>query len=238
MTKINLLAVEDDPGVADLLSGYLGDHGYAVTVVQSIAAMRTSFDRASPDIIVLDVGLPDGDGWEALRWLRQRSHVPVMMLTGHGETVDKVLGLELGADDYLSKPFELREVLARLHTIERRRVYAATEPVSFTVASDGTMRLGGLEIDTNAMTVRSAAGEAIKLTQAEFRILVLLAETAHAVVTREILMENVVGRSWDPTDRSIDVHVSNLRKKLAAAGVDANAIRTVRGQGYRLAPGG
>ncbi len=203
-----------------------------MVVAETIAQMRSAFAAASPDVMILDVDLPDGDGRDALQWLRERSHVPVMMLTGHGDMVDKVVGLELGADDYLSKPFELRELLARLRTIQRRQSYAAGQPA---VEINGRLKTLGLEIDTKAQEVRDQSGAQIKLTQAEYHIFVLLVRSAGRVVTRERLMEDVAGRSWDPNDRSIDVHISNLRKKLVEAdGGRSNIIRTVRSAGYML----
>ncbi len=241
MNKIRLLIVDDDPGVSKLLATYLGREGYAPEIVESVAAMQASFDKSPPELVILDVMLPDGDGWGALRWIRERSQLPVMMLTGKGDTIDKIVGLEMGADDYLAKPFEMRELLARLRTIQRRRVYAdqqvqQTPPAPTPSAVETKFRFHGLEVDVVAHEVHDANGTEIKLTMAEFRLLSILARNAGKVVSRDQLFEDVAGRDWDPNDRSIDVHLSNLRKKIDGAANRAGIIRTVRGTGYMLIP--
>ncbi|MBN9498813.1 MAG: response regulator transcription factor [Alphaproteobacteria bacterium] len=239
MNKIRLLIVDDDPGVSKLLATYLGREGYAPEIADSVAAMQASFEKSPPELVILDVMLPDGDGWGALRWIRERSQLPVMMLTGKGDTIDKIVGLEMGADDYLAKPFEMRELLARLRTIQRRRVYAdqqiqQAQPAA--AAAETKFRFHGLEIDVVAHEVRDPNGAEIKLTMAEFRLLSILARNAGKVVPRDQLSEDVAGRDWDPNDRSIDVHLSNLRKKIDGAANRAGIIRTVRGTGYMLIP--
>jgi DNA-binding response OmpR family regulator len=233
MKNINLMVLEDDPGVAKLLTNYLSGEGYAVAMVDTLAKMKEAFGGQAPEVMIMDVVLPDGDGWEALRWVRERSQLPVMMLAGKDETIDKVAGLELGADDYLGKPFELRELLARLRTIQRRQA-ETNESTTADVAANGTIKVRGIEIDTKGMEVRDASGASIKLTQAECRILIILARNSGIVVSRETLMEQVAGRGWDPNDRSMDVHVSNLRKKLEGRAGSPDIIRTVRGVGYML----
>lgn len=243
MNRIRLLIVDDDPGVSKLLATYLGREGYAPEIADSVAAMQASFETAPPELVILDVMLPDGDGWGALRWIRERSQLPVMMLTGKGDTIDKIVGLEMGADDYLAKPFEMRELLARLRTIQRRRVYAdqqaqqaqpAPAAAPAAQAAETRFRFHGLEIDVVAHAVHDANGTEIKLTMAEFRLLSILARNAGRVVSRDQLSEDVAGRDWDPNDRSIDVHLSNLRKKIDGAANRAGIIRTVRGTGYML----
>ncbi len=241
MNRIRLLIVDDDPGVSKLLATYLGREGYTPEVADTVAAMQASFETSPPELVILDVMLPDGDGWGALRWIRERSQLPVMMLTGKGDTIDKIVGLEMGADDYLAKPFEMRELLARLRTIQRRRVYAdqqnqQTQPVAAAPAAETRFRFHGLEVDVVAHEVRDASGTEIKLTMAEFRLLSMLARHAGRVVSRDQLFEDVAGRDWDPNDRSIDVHLSNLRKKIDGAANRAGIIRTVRGTGYMLIP--
>ncbi len=232
MPKISLMVVEDDPVVSSLLHTYLGNEGYEVTTVGTVKDCQESFAARRPEMMVLDVGLPDGDGWAVLRWVRERSHLPVLMLTGRTEAFDRIVGLELGADDYLGKPFEPREILARLRAIQRRQTYAAIDASADPVGT--SMRVRGLEIDLRAQELRDESGTPIKLTQAEFGILILLTRAAGQVVTREKLMQEIAGRDWDPNDRSIDVHVSNLRRKLEAGANQLNLIRSVRGAGYML----
>jgi DNA-binding response OmpR family regulator len=232
MPKINLLIVEDDPGIEKMLVHYLDGEGFAVTMARSVREARERFNDQRPDMMVLDVGLPDGDGWEVLRWIRERSHLPVLMLTGRNDAFDRVVGLELGADDYVGKPFVLREVLARLRAIQRRQIYANIQ--SSGEPGPSSLKIRGLEIDVRSQQLRDESGTPIKLTHAEYGILVLLARAAGQVVTREKMMQEVAGRDWDPNDRSIDVHVSNLRKKLEAGANQLNLIRAVRGAGYML----
>lgn len=234
MAKTQILIVEDDPAVSKLLTAYLGKEGFETAIAGSVPEMQTAFLAAPPDMIILDVVLPGEDGWSALRWLRARSQVPVIMLTGKGDTVDKVVGLELGADDYLSKPFDLRELLARLRTVQRRA--AKTDLPSASPAPTEEVRFQGWVLDLAAQQLRNEQGEVVHLTLAEYRILELLAQAPRQVVTRERLMEAVAGRDWDPMDRSMDVHVSNLRRKLEANPRQSGLIRTVRGSGYMLVP--
>jgi len=226
-----ILIVEDDRAVQRMLQAYLEREGYSILHAETVAAMRRIFESASVGMVLLDVGLPDEDGWSALKWLRARSDLPIIMLTGKGDTTDKVVGLELGADDYLAKPFELRELLARIRTIQRR-----TEKSAAHLASEGKISFGGWILDPESHLVKSEAGETLHLTQAEFRILILLARNPGVPVPRDDLMSAAAGRDWDPFDRSVDVHISNLRKKLDLDPDLPSLIRTVRGAGYMFVP--
>ena len=231
MNGNKILIVEDDRAVQRMLQAYLEREGYSILHAETVAAMRRIFESASVGMVLLDVGLPDEDGWSALKWLRARSDLPIIMLTGKGDTTDKVVGLELGADDYLAKPFELRELLARIRTIQRR-----TEKSAAHLASEGKISFGGWILDPESHLVKSEAGETLHLTQAEFRILILLARNPGVPVPRDDLMSAAAGRDWDPFDRSVDVHISNLRKKLDLDPDLPSLIRTVRGAGYMFVP--
>jgi DNA-binding response OmpR family regulator len=231
--KVKILAVEDDRSIAKLLHTYLEREGYAVSDSDTVAAMRRTVESTQVDLVLLDVGLPDEDGWSALKWLRARSDVPIIMLTGKNETIDKVIGLELGADDYLSKPFEFRELLARIRTILRRTEKAA---VQVEAPADEKISFAGWVLDPTSQLVKSEDGDLLHLTQAEYRILALLVRNPGRVIVRDDLMSAAAGRDWDPMDRSIDVHVSNLRKKLDLDPDLPSLIRTVRGAGYMFVP--
>lgn len=239
MSSNKILIVEDDRAVFRLLQSYLEREGYSVVNAETVASMRRIIDSTQVSMVLLDVGLPDEDGWSALKWLRARSDLPIIMLTGKGEMTDKVVGLELGADDYLAKPFELRELLARIRTIQRRTEKAAGIAATAPAAQsglNGKITFAGWVLDPASHLVKSDAGETLHLTQAEFRILSLLAKNPNMVVPRDDLMTAAAGRDWDPFDRSVDVHISNLRKKLDLDPDLPSLIRTVRGAGYMFVP--
>jgi two-component system, OmpR family, response regulator len=230
--KPYVLVVEDDPSVAKLLRSFLESEGYGICSAGTVAAMRIAIEHAKIDLVILDVGLPDEDGWSALRWLRARSAVPIIMLSGKVETVDKIAGLELGADDYVGKPFDLHELLARLRCI-LRRTERSSPPER---ATDDALRFATWVLDLSNEELRTEAGETVHLTQAEYRILVMLAQNPRKVISRDRLLDGMAGREWGPYDRSIDVHISNLRRKLDCKAAGPSLIRTVRGSGYMLIP--
>jgi DNA-binding response OmpR family regulator len=230
--RTQILVVEDDAAVSKLIKTYLERKGYDVVVVESVRAMRTAVDCAPVDMVILDVVQPDDDGWSALRWLRARHGLPVLMLTGKTEPVDRVIELELGADDYVAKPFDLRELLMRLRTIERRLDRAPAQPPPLAEP----VRFADWTLDIVGRRLRSDAGETVHLTQAEYRILMLLVRNPRRVVSRDELMDVTAGRDWEPFDRSIDVHISNLRRKIDTDPKQPSLIRTVRGAGYMFMP--
>jgi two-component system phosphate regulon response regulator OmpR len=222
-----LLVVEDDPRLADMLLEYLGQAGFHVTVAPS---GRTALERASADeydAIVLDLMLPDLDGLDVCRQLRTTSDTPILMLTGRGDAIDRIVGLEIGADDYVPKPFEPRELLARLRAILRRRV--SGKPVA-----ERPLHFGRLEIDTAARAVR-VDGKTCDLTSYQFDLLVTLANKAGRVLSREVLMDLVKGEHLDAFDRSIDVHISRIRAAIEDDPKKPRRVITVRGAGYVFA---
>jgi two-component system phosphate regulon response regulator OmpR len=222
-----ILVVEDDPRLADMLLEYLGQAGFHVTVAPS---GRTALERASADeydAIVLDLMLPDLDGLDVCRQLRTTSDTPILMLTGRGDAIDRIVGLEIGADDYVPKPFEPRELLARLRAILRRRV--SGKPVA-----ERPLHFGRLEIDTAARAVR-VDGKACDLTSYQFDLLVTLANKAGRVLSRDVLMDLVKGEHLDVFDRSIDVHISRIRAAIEDDPKKPRRVITVRGAGYVFA---
>lgn len=228
MAAARILIVDDDDRLAEMLGTYLRSRGFEVEQRSDGASGLRALEVRRFDIVVLDVMLPDFDGFEVLRRLRVRSNVPVLMLTARGEDMDRIVGLELGADDYLPKPFNPREVVARLTAILRRG--RASEPV----ASD-MLRFGRLEIDRAAHEAR-LDGKVCALTAHQFEILRVLAERAGRVQTREQLMQAVRGEELDEFDRSIDVHVSRIRAAIEDDPKHPRRIRTVRAVGYVFAP--
>jgi two-component system phosphate regulon response regulator OmpR len=221
----NILLVEDDRRLAEMVSEYLGEAGFSVAVA---ADGRTGLARLAAeayDALVLDLMLPDLDGLEVCRQLRTFSDVPVLMLTARGDAMDRVVGLEIGADDYLPKPFEPRELLARLRAILRR--WDRTR-------SSNVLRFGRLEIDRDARAVRVDGAERA-LTGHQFALLVALAERAGRVLSRDTLMDLVRGEELEAFDRSIDVHVSRLRAAIEDDPKRPRRLLTVRGAGYVFA---
>ena len=219
-----ILLIEDDSRLAAMVSEYLGGAGYRVSVAAAGGAGMRMLEREPYDALVLDLSLPDMDGLEVCRRLRARWDLPVLMLTARGDAMDRIVGLELGADDYLPKPFEPRELLARLRAILRRR---SSREVSY-------LRFGGLEIDRDARAVRISGAEKA-LTSFQFALLVALAENAGRVLSRDALMDLVRGEKLDAFDRSIDVHISRIRAAIEEDPKKPRRIITVRGAGYVFA---
>jgi len=220
-----ILLIEDDPRLAEMVSEYLGEAGFQVSTAATGGAGLAQLGREPYDALVLDLMLPDIDGLEVCRQLRSTSDTPVLMLTARGDTMDRVVGLEIGADDYLPKPFEPRELLARLRAILRRRQSSRASDV---------LRFGRLEIDRDARVVRVDGAER-SLTGHQFTILVALAEKAGRVLSRDTLMDLVKGEALEAFDRSIDVHVSRIRAAIEDDPKKPRRILTVRGAGYVFA---
>ncbi len=221
-----ILLIEDDPRLAGLVSEYLGEAGFQVSTAATGRAGLDRIGREPYEAVVLDLMLPDIDGLEVCRQLRATSsEVPVLMLTARGDTMDRVVGLEIGADDYMPKPFEPRELLARLRAILRRRPSARGSDV---------LRFGRLEIDRGARAVR-VDGTERTLTSHQFTLLVALAGKAGRVLSRDALMDLVKGEALEAFDRSIDVHVSRIRAAIEDDPKKPRRILTVRGAGYVFA---
>ncbi|RGE46350.1 DNA-binding response regulator [Comamonas testosteroni] len=238
MSTHQLLMIEDDVRLAQMVSDYLGNNGLEVThmadgksgLEQLQPADGQSVDQ--PDLVILDLMLPDMDGLEVCRRIRSMSgptaQVPVLMLTAKGDPMDRIIGLELGADDYLPKPFEPRELLARIRAILRRKGSEGPAPAS------AALRFGSLEIDRDARTV-TVGDQVADLTSYQFDLLVALAERAGRVLTRDQIMEAVRGRELEAFDRSIDVHMGRIRAAIEADPKSPKRILTVRGVGYVFA---
>ncbi|MGI6850754.1 response regulator [Mesorhizobium sp. 1B3] len=222
-----VLIVDDDTRLSAMLSDYLSANGFSVHRVADGAAGLAELSRRGPDIVVLDVMMPGIDGFETCRRMRAVSDVPILMLTAKGDETDRIVGLEIGADDYLPKPFNPRELLARLRAILRRRNAGSGAPARL-------LRFGRLEIDPGSRTVR-IDGQEKGLTSYQFDILVTLAESAGRILSREQLMDMVRGEELDAFDRSIDVHISRIRAAIEADPRHPRRIVTVRGSGYVFA---
>jgi DNA-binding response OmpR family regulator len=214
-----ILLVEDEPSVGELVKGYLGRDGYRVLWVRSGEDALAELDRHPIRIVLLDIGLPGMDGFEVCRAIRSRSRVPILMLTARDEEPDRVVGLEVGADDYLTKPFSPRELAARIKAILRR-----VEPQ----ASQEVISLGDVTLNRETHDV-TCDGAAVELTAKEFDLLAYFLSNPGAVLSRDILLDRVWGVEYPGGTRTVDVHVAQLRRKLGRP----NLIRTLRGSGYK-----
>lgn len=226
--QLRVLVVDDDPEIGALLTRYLEGQGLPVRIASDAAQMRAAMRVPRFDVVLLDLGLPDEDGLELIRELRRHWHGPVIIVSGRGEAVERVVGLELGADDYVSKPFDLRELLARIRSVWRR-----AQPALRDATGSGEIVLfDGLRLDEAARRLTGRSGGDISLTTGEFELLRALLARPHQVLSRDELMNAVHGRNTGPFDRSIDVQIGRLRRKLEAEPANPRLIKAVRGAGY------
>ncbi len=224
-TSKNILVVDDEPQIVRVLQAYLEKEGYRVLTAADGRAALSTFDIEKPDFIILDLNLPKVDGLDVCRQIRKESNVPILMLTARIEEIDKLIGLELGADDYVAKPFSPREVVARVKTIFRRSAPAAP--------AQEIIKSGKLLIDLEKHTVQ-VAEKTIELTPTEFDILVTLARNPKRVFSRLQIMEQAQGYSFEGYERTIDAHIKNLRLKLEPNPKEPTYIQTVFGVGYKF----
>jgi two-component system, OmpR family, response regulator RegX3 len=220
-----ILIVEDEQSISEPLSGHLAREGFAAVIAPTLQAARDSLQAFVPDLVLLDVMLPDGDGRDLCRELRVTSEVPIVMLTSRGEDVDKIVGLELGADDYVVKPFSAGELVARIRAILRRGTRSMAQ---------GVIQVGAIQLDPDARTV-SKLGDPVVLAAREFDLLALLMSNAGRVVRREQIMDDVWDPHWFGSTKTLDVHIAWLRKKLEDDPAHPRYITTIRGVGFRFA---
>jgi len=222
-----ILVVDDDVELCELVGQYLKSQGFEVDAVHDGTTGVANALSGSFGLVILDVMLPGVRGFEALRQIRAKSAVPVIMLTAHGEDVDRIVGLEMGADDYMPKPFNPRELAARIHAVLRRTSARATQdPVN-----PSSIRLDDIRLDTRARAAYNKVGD-MELTSVEFELLSMLIKSPGQVLAREDLVKSAQGRDLEPADRSLDVHISNLRRKLGAFEDGTERIRAIRNVGY------
>ena len=230
MEATRVLVVDDDPSVRSMLVEYLTQHGYDVRAAASGAAMRAELERGAPAVVLLDIGLPGEDGLTLARYLRERHDVGIIMVTGAGDVVDRVAGLEVGADDYIAKPFDPRELRARLKSVLRRlekKEHAKSEQ---------RVAIGRCFLDLKARALSDAKGREVPITAMEFELLKTLIEHPNQVLSRDQLLTLTRNREWEPFDRSIDIRITRLRRKVEDDPARPRAIKTVRGAGYMFIP--
>lgn len=233
MTDISVLIVEDEESFIDALQSGLTREGFTVTVARDGAEALDIFERLAPDLILLDVMLPKVSGIDVCREIRSRSNVPIIMVTAKGAEIDTVVGLEVGADDYITKPYRLRELVARMRAVLRRRTGGEMEVAAAVPAMSDVIEVGDVRLDheRHEVTIR---GEAVKLPLKEFELLALLLENAGRVLTRDVLIDRVWGSDYVGDTKTLDVHVKRLRSKVESDPADPQSIITIRGLGYKF----
>lgn len=232
---VQILVVDDDGEVRQLLEDYLGGHGYRVRGCADSRELRQVLQAGVPDLVLLDVGLPGEDGLSLARFLREHHDLPVIMISGAGSPLDRIIGLEVGADDYLGKPFDLRELLARVKTVLRR--YRRAPPVAESEEPQRYLQLGRCRLDLERRQLFDGQGAEIPLTAMEFDLLQAFAQRPNRPLSRDQLLNLTQHRDWNPFDRSIDIRIARLRRKLEPDPDKPQIIRTLRGVGYMFVPG-
>jgi two-component system, OmpR family, response regulator len=233
MSAGRILIVDDDPDVRATLADYLSGHDYSVSEAESAAAMRSLLDQSNPELVLLDLNLPGEDGLSLARYLRERFRlgIGIIMVTGAGELVDRIIGLEVGADDYLPKPFDLRELRARVKNVLRRVQNPSGAPDA-PVGNTNRIAVGRCLLDVHAHRLFEQDGREVELTAMEFDLLKAFIDHPNRVLSRDQLLTFTRNREWEPFDRSIDIRIGRLRRKIEHDPDNPTAIRTVRGTGY------
>lgn len=236
-----IIVVDDDPDIRETLLTYFEANDFTVDEAADGAELRAKVSEKSYDLAILDLKMPGEDGLSLCRFLRETTDMGVVMLTGSGDSIDRVIGLEVGADDYIPKPFELREVLARVRSVLRRMApsgKAVVEEQPRATEGKDNFSFGPYSVNPNSRYLENSEGETIALSPMEFDLIKAFAERPERVLSRDALLELAHGRDWDPFDRSIDVRVTRLRKKIEQDPSYPKYIKTVRGVGYIYHPDG
>lgn len=230
--KANIVVCDDEPDVRATVVEYLERSGYAVTPADGGPALRALINVKPIDVVILDIRMPGEDGLSLARYLREHSDVAIIMLTGSAGVIDRVVGLEIGADDYIAKPVDLRELLARIKAVLRRTSRRERAAQETETQARHVVHFGNCRFDPEAHKLFNADGAEIAITPMEFRLLKVFAEHRGRTLNRDQLLELAHDRGWDPFDRSIDIRISRLRKKIEADPSKPEVIRTIRGVGY------
>jgi two-component system, OmpR family, response regulator len=235
----HIVVVDDEAAAREMVGDYLRMHGFTVTLCDGAEGLRAAMAKSRADLIVLDLNMPQEDGLSVIRKLKQSSSVPVIMLTATASSIDRVVGLELGADDYIAKPCELRELVARVRSVLRRAGPAAPAPAGPTVVADTQrVRFGTKWLDHDAQALRDEDGNEHPLTSSEYGLLKAFAANPKRVLSRERLLELANARNAEAFDRAIDIRIMRLRRKIEPDPAHPTVIRTIRGGGYLFTPTG
>jgi two-component system, OmpR family, phosphate regulon response regulator OmpR len=233
----NIIVVDDEPEIREMLADYLGHAGFKVSTAEDGATLRRLLEDQAADLVILDINMPGEDGLSLARYLRANTRIGIVMLTAAGEVVDRIVGLEMGADDYLPKPVDMRELLARVRAVLRRMESVPEKPAA---EPPGTRKIGfgACQLDLDAHKLYDAAGEEVPITSMEFDLLKAFAEHPNRVLSRDQLLDLAHNRDWEPFDRSIDIRIARLRRKVETDPSKPQVIKTVRGAGYIFVPHG
>ena len=231
-SRMHIVVVDDERDLRETVAEYLSLHGYRVTPAANGVELRAILEGGRVDLVVLDIAMPGEDGLSLARFLRVQHTAGIIMLTASGETVDRIVGLEMGADDYLAKPVDLRELLARIKAVLRRAMREARGPRDGEAATNRVIAFGPCSLDLDAHKLFDAEGGEIAITAMEFDLLKAFAEHPNRVLSRDLLLDMAHNRDWEPFDRSIDIRIARLRRKIEPDPAKPATIRTVRGAGY------
>jgi two-component system phosphate regulon response regulator OmpR len=232
----HIIVVDDEPEICEMLADYLGHAGFKVSTAENGAAMRRLLEDQAADLVILDINMPGEDGLSLARFLRANTKIGIVMLTAAGEVVDRIVGLEMGADDYLPKPVDMRELLARVRAV-LRRTQTAAEVGEVAAPATRKVRFGACQLDLDAHRLYDLEGEEVAITSMEFDLLKAFAEHPNRVLSRDQLLDLAHNRDWEPFDRSIDIRIARLRRKVESDPSKPQVIKTVRGAGYIFVPG-
>ena len=234
----HIIIVDDEAPAREMVGDYLKMHGFAVTLCDGGKSLRGAIENNVPDLVVLDLNMPEEDGLSIIRDLKSRTNVPVIMLTATASPIDRVVGLELGADDYVAKPCELRELMARIRSVLRRSTPARAVEAGGAKAKDPLVRFGTKWLDLQAQALRDDEGNEHPLTASEFGLLKVFAANPKRVLSRERLLELANARDSEAFDRAVDLRIMRIRRKIEIDPTKPSVIRTIRGGGYLFSPAG
>jgi two-component system phosphate regulon response regulator OmpR len=232
----HIIVVDDEPEIRSMLVDYLGHVGFSVRAAEDGAALRRVLAEQPADLVLLDINMPGEDGLSLARFLRANTEVGIVMLTAAGEVVDRVVGLEIGADDYIAKPVDLRELLARIRAVLRRLRAAPAAPAVDETAAARTMPIGACKLDLEAHRLYDGDGQEVPITSMEFDLLKAFVEHPNRVLSRDQLLDLAHNKDWEPFDRSIDIRIARLRRKIETDPAKPQVVKTVRGAGYIFVP--
>jgi DNA-binding response OmpR family regulator len=230
-----VLLIDDDAAIREMISDYLGLQGYGILEADNAAAARTLLTQQTPSVVLLDISMPGEDGLSLARYIREHMDIGIIIISAAGEAIDRIVGLEIGADDYLAKPFDPRELLARIRSVLRR--YEKPAVARSGIETSDPVRVGCCRLDLASQQLFDAQDQELPLTQMEFDLLRILIERPNRVLSRDQILNLTHNRDWDPNDRSIDIRIARLRRKIESDPERPRSIRTVRGSGYMYVPG-